>query len=265
MNADGSGKGNLTNHPGFDSHPTWSPDGRKVAYVSFENQGLPSIYVHELATTQREKVSSFKGINGAPDWSPRSRVPSNGHLLFVGTLAPRKNVNGLLDAYELLLSRRQDIPDLVIVGTKPDEALWKTRLKRSPLAGRVRCPGYVDRATLKALYTDALVLVMPSLDEGFGIPALEAMTIGVPVIAAARGALPEVVGDAGLLVDPLDVSALAAALERMLSDDQLRDRLSVAGRARTRRFSWRASADALIGAYGHSIERRREPANAHRH
>ena len=129
----------------------------------------------------------------------------------------------------------------------------------------VRHEGYVDERQLRKLYEEAVLLVLPSLDEGFGIPALEAMTVGVPVIASARGALPEVVGDAGLLVDPLDVSALAAALERVLRDDQLRDRLSVAGGARARRFSWRASADALTGAYAQAIERRRETANAHRH
>ena len=147
----------------------------------------------------------------------------------------------------------------------PESSQTLARLTRSPLAGHVRHEGYVDERQLRTLYEEAVLLVLPSLDEGFGIPALEAMTIGVPVIAAARGALPEVVGDAGLLVDPLDVSALAAALERVLSDDQLRDRLSVAGRARTRRFSWRASADALIGAYSQAIERRRATANAHRH
>lgn len=204
--------------------------------------------------------------NGAPDWPARPRPPATGHLLFVGTIAPRKNVDRLLTAYEQVRERRPHTPPLVLAGqSTPESSQTLARLTRSPLAGHVRHEGYVDERQLRTLYEEAVLLVLPSLDEGFGIPALEAMTIGVPVIAAARGALPEVVGDAGLLVDPLDVSALAAALERVLSDDQLRDRLSVAGRARTRRFSWGASADALIGAYGQAIERRRETANAHRH
>ena len=106
------------------------------------------------------------------------------------------------------------------------------------------------------------------LPKASGIPALEAMTVGVPVVAAERGALPEVVGDAGLLVDPLDVHALAAAIDSVLTDDQLRDRLSAAGIARAKRFSWRASVAALTGAYAEAIERRRarpgDPPDAHR-
>ena len=203
--------------------------------------------------------------NGAPDWPARARPPATGHLLFVGSLTPRKNVDRLLTAYELVRERRPQTPPLVLAGqSTPESALLLGRLTRPPLAGHVRHVGYVDERQLRKLYEEAVLLVLPSLDEGFGIPALEAMTVGVPVIAAARGALPEVVGDAGLLVDPLDESGLATALERMLSDAQLRERLSLAGGARARRFSWRASAAALTGAYAQAIERRRETANAHR-
>ena len=178
---------------------------------------------------------------------------------------PRKNVDRLLTAYALVRERRPDTPPLVLAGqATPESSQTLARLTNSPLAGHVRHEGYVDEQQLRRLYEEAAFLVLPSLDEGFGIPALEAMTIGVPVIAAARGALPEVVDDAGLLVDPLDVTALAGALERMLNDAQLRDRLAVAGAARAPRFTWRASADALIGAYAQAIERHRETAHAHR-
>ena len=204
--------------------------------------------------------------NGAPDWPARTRPPARGHLLFVGTIAPRKNVDRLLTAYEQLRERRPHTPPLVLAGqSTPESRQTFARLTCSPLAGHVQHAGYVDERQLQKLYEEAVLLVLPSLDEGFGIPALEAMTVGVPVIASARGALPEVVGAAGLLVDPLDVSALAAALDRVLSDDQLRARLSVAGTARARRFTWRASADALTGAYVQAIERRRETTRAHRH
>ena len=208
--------------------------------------------------------------NGAPDWPARSRPPTTGHLLFVGTIAPRKNVDRLLAAYALLRERRPDAPQLVLAGhSTPESGPTLARLTSQPLAGHVRHEGYVDDKRLQELYEDAVLVVLPSLDEGFGIPALEAMTVGVPVIAAARGALPEVVGDAGLLVDPLDVAALAASLERVLTDDQLRGRLSAAGAARARQFSWRASADALTGAYAQAIDCRRArlgtTAHAHRH
>ncbi len=191
--------------------------------------------------------------NGAPDWLPRSQEPSKGHLLFVGTLAPRKNVSGLLDAYELLLSRGQDIPDLVMVGTKPNEPQLKERLGRRPLAGRVRCPGYVDRPTLKALYTDAVLLVMPSLDEGFGLPVLEAMTIGVPVVSSNRGALPEVLGGAGLLVDPLNALNIAETIAQLLADNTLVQRCVERGIDQAKLFTWKASAEALCIAYQKAI------------
>ena len=205
--------------------------------------------------------------NGAPDWPARIHAPASGHLLFVGTLAPRKNVDRLLTAYAQLRERRPNVPPLVLVGrSTPESAPTLARLTRRPLAGHVRHAGYVDEHELRMLYEQAVLLVLPSLDEGFGIPALEAMTVGVPVVAATRGALPEVVGEAGLLVDPLDVSALVDAIERLLGDDQLRHRLTVAGRARARRFSWRASADALAGAYAQAIEHRRAArVDAHRH
>jgi len=191
--------------------------------------------------------------NGAPDWLPRNQEPSNGHLLFVGTLAPRKNVTGLLDAYELLLSRRQNVPDLVMVGTKPNGPQLRKRLQRQPFAGRVRCPGYVDRKTLKALYTDAVLLVMPSLDEGFGLPVLEAMTIGVPVVSSNRGALPEVLGEAGLLVDPLDALNIAEAITQMLTDNTLVKQCITRGIDQAQRFTWKASANALCVAYQKAI------------
>ena len=191
--------------------------------------------------------------NGAPDWKPRRQVPRNGHLLFVGTLAPRKNIAGLLDAYELLLKRQQGLPDLIMVGTKPDELQLSTRLQRPPLAGRVRCPGYVDRSTLKALYTDAVLLVMPSFDEGFGLPVLEAMTMGVPVVSSNRGALPEVLGEAGLLIDPLNSTTIAEAITQILTDNSLMTQCITRGIDQAKLFTWKASAEALYAAYEKAI------------
>ena len=189
---------------------------------------------------------------------------NDGHLLFVGTLAPRKNVTGLLDAYELLLTRQKDVPDLVMAGTPLDESELRTRLQRSPLAGRVRCPGYVDRPTLKALYTDALILVMPSFDEGFGLPVLEAMTIGVPVVSSNRGALPEVLGKAGLFIDPLTAVNIAETISQLLTDNVLMTQCIARGIEQAKLFTWKASAQALCAAYEkaiavHNAKRQRKP------
>ena len=202
--------------------------------------------------------------NGAPNWPARDRPPAPGHLLFVGTLAPRKNVAGLLDAYGRLVTRCPGVPDLVLAGADASapagSGAWRQRLDRPPLAGRVRRTGYVDGRALQALYAGARALVLPSLDEGFGLPALEAMTVGVPVVVSNRGALPEIVGNAGLLVDPTDGDAIAGALERLLTDDALARRCVVRGLERARAFTWRASARSLRRAYCKAIEGRVRPA-----
>ena len=107
------------------------------------------------------------------------------------------------------------------------------------------------------MYADARVLVLPSLDEGFGLTALEAMSAGVPVVASNRGSLPEVVANGGTLVDPADVEALAAALERIVSDEAAASAAGTAGLARARTFSWERSAATLRRAYADAIARRR--------
>jgi glycosyltransferase involved in cell wall biosynthesis len=195
---------------------------------------------------------------GATSWTPRPAAPEGGHLLFVGSLAPRKNVGGLLAAYARLTAGRARVPDLVLAGGAPEgaDAEWRRALDDPRLAGRVRRTGYVDAATLQSLYAGACALVLPSLDEGFGLPALEAMTLGVPVVASDRGALPEVVGEAGLLVDPTDPAALADALGRILDEPELGARCAARGPAQARMFDWRSSARTLRAAYRQAIETR---------
>jgi glycosyltransferase involved in cell wall biosynthesis len=195
---------------------------------------------------------------GAPAWPAADRYASNGPILFLGTIEPRKNVSMLLRAYAELIARRPDAPELVLAGKVSDTSSGVLDpLGRAPLAGRARHAGYVSEAEREQLYRQASMLVLPSLEEGFGMPALEAMTAGVPVVASNRGALPEVVGDAGLLVPPDDPQALAAALERMLTDAQLARRCIDRGLARARRFTWKASASRLLEAYRAAAERRR--------
>ena len=192
--------------------------------------------------------------NGAPAWTPRPRQPEPAHLLFVGTLTPRKNIRVLIDAYTQLLQKRPETPPLVLAGPPAAEsAEWRVALERPLLRGRVRCTGYLAKAELKGYYEAACALVIPSLNEGFGIPALEAMTIGVPVVAADRGALPEVVGDAGLLVDPTDPSALAEAIDRVTRDQAFAKVCVERGFVQAARYSWDASARALRQAYENAL------------
>jgi len=213
---------------------------------------------------------------GAPDWPPRAAAPEPGYLLFFGTLEPRKNVGGLLDAYERILTRpagdglgsvrlqpdRQPdvarrVPDLVIAGRATDAARpWLDRIARPPLAGRVRYIGYVDRSQRREVYAGARMLVQPSFDEGFGITVLEAMSLGVPVVAARRGALPEVAGDAALLVDPDQPDDIARGIDRLLQDERLAAECAAKGLTRTQAFSWRATARRVYETYQQAIARR---------
>ena len=195
---------------------------------------------------------------GAPDWPCRDIPRSDGYILFFGTLEPRKNVGGLLDAYERLIAAGQrGLPELVLAGTATEEARhWLERLSRAPLAGRVRHIGYVEAADRQALYAAAQMLVMPSFEEGFGIPVLEAMTLGVPVVASARGSLPEVLGDAGQLVDPDDPSSIAAAIARLLNDDGYASACAARGVLRSRRFDWDLTARLVYAVYLEATEAR---------
>jgi glycosyltransferase involved in cell wall biosynthesis len=195
---------------------------------------------------------------GAPAWPRRTEEPPAPVLLFFGTLEPRKNIDILLDAYGTLLGGGGLVPNLVLAGATPPEAApLLARAGAPPLAGHVEVLGYVDPDLRIDLYRRALLLVMPSHAEGFGIPALEAMTLGVPVVAANRGALPEVVGEAGLLIDPDDAGALAHVLGRVIADRPLRDRLRDAGWRQAQRFQWSHSAARARAAWALAVEHRR--------
>ena len=193
--------------------------------------------------------------NGAPSWSKRLRYPADGHILFVGEITPRKNIGTLINAYSQLIKKRPDAPILLLAGPViPQSAEWKTAIEEPPLRGRVICTGYLTREQLKKHYENARVLVLPSFDEGFGLPALEAMTIGVPVIVSNRGALPEVVGDAGLLVEPTRTDMLTEALERMITDNLLSNSCAEKGLLQANKYSWNASAEKLRYAYKKAFE-----------
>ncbi len=172
-----------------------------------------------------------------------------GYLLFVGVWEPRKNLPGLLDALSMLWSGGV-CPMLVIAG-RPGWLYGEvySKIQALDLESCVRfveAPGMDD---LVALYNGASALVMPSFYEGFGFPALEAMQCGTPVVVADRASLPEVVGDAGLLIDPDDPSTIAEACRRLLDDPDLGTHYRRAGIKQARTFSWRATAEKTLAAY----------------
>lgn len=199
---------------------------------------------------------------GAPEWNApadRDRQPGKRHVLFVGTLEERKNVGTLLGAYRELAARWPDVPPLLLAGrARPEASRWLAEIARPPLAGRVRYLGYVADAERRGLFDSAALFVLPSHHEGFGMPVLEAMTAGVPVIVSNRGALPEVVGEAGLVVDPDDAAALCGAMERMLTDDAFAAASAAKGLQRARQFRWAETATAALGAFERALEARRQ-------
>jgi glycosyltransferase involved in cell wall biosynthesis len=187
---------------------------------------------------------------GAPRWAPRPAPPVKGPILFMGTLEPRKNVGALLDGYAALLAQMPDAPPLWLAGGITDAAApWLAAITQPPFAGRVRHLGYIPADRRYDLYAQASMLVQPSHLEGFGIPVLEAMTVGVPVVVNRRGALPEVSGDAGQVVDADNAAELAAAIKRYLDDPGLARDAAARGWARARAYSWDASAATLLARY----------------
>jgi glycosyltransferase involved in cell wall biosynthesis len=210
-----------------------------LAFHFPESAGKTRVIVEGVEPTFRpgtdDEIARTRGELGAPD----------GYLLCVGTLEPRKNVGALLTAWEALRRDDEATPPLLLAGGSG----WGSRslLRRigalTPLG--VRYLGRVDDAHLIRLVQGARAFVYPSLYEGFGLPPLEAMACGVPVVVSDLSSLPEVVGDAGLTVDPRDPGALASSLKRLLADPALAADLAARARTRAATFTWDAAAAAM--------------------
>jgi glycosyltransferase involved in cell wall biosynthesis len=206
----------------------------------------------------RVQVTPF----GTPTWLARQPVaeptePEHPYFLFVGTLEPRKNLPNLLGAYARFLAELKGQrlepgrwPRLVLVGARGWRMKGLDRLLATfPYPDHLQWRDYVPAAELAILYREALALVFPSLYEGFGFPVLEAMSVGLPVMTAGRGAMAEVAGDWGLLVDPLDQAQMARTLHRLHSETTLRETLAVGGRERAARWNWQETVEATLPVY----------------
>jgi glycosyltransferase involved in cell wall biosynthesis len=195
-----------------------------------------------------------------PSQSPVARLrdkyalPSSPYILAVGTIQPRKNYSRLVAALGDLREGGLDVA-LVIAGGKGwlDTPIYES-VRAAGLEAYVKFLGYVNDADLPALYSHAAAFAMPSLYEGFGLPILEAMACGTPVVTSRVSSLPEAAGEAALLVDPTDTGALADALRRVLSDSDLRHRLIERGLRHVAPFVWERTAEQLAAAFDYALK-----------
>lgn len=179
-------------------------------------------------------------------------IPDGPYILSLSTLQPTKRLDHLIHCFARLV-KEQPISDLNLVLAGPKgwkyEKIFEMLAEHSDLKERIILTGFVDDHDLPALYSGALAFAYPSLYEGFGLPVLEAMQCGVPVITSNTSSLPEVAGSAGIMVNPKDADALCQAMLNIYGNPSLRGRLSSNALERSRLFSWRKSADETISAY----------------
>jgi len=220
------------------------PDKVEVVYCGLDEAFRP---------LDEDRVAAFRSKRGLPER----------FILFVGTIEPRKNVTRLIEAFATLrpcdpATLRPCDPatlKLVIGGAKGwfYEDVF-ARVEELGLEDKVMFPGYIPASELPLWHNAAELFVYPSLYEGFGLPPLEAMACGTPVVAANTSSLPEVVGQAGLTVDPLDVEGLAEAMRRALGDEALRQEMRERGLQRAKGFSWTKTAQETVQVYRRAME-----------
>jgi glycosyltransferase involved in cell wall biosynthesis len=175
-------------------------------------------------------------------------------LLYVGGISPHKNLSILIDAFHKIRSTSPDVK-LVLVGDYKDDPFLsaypalRSQVNDLDLAGSVIFTGFVPDVDLVEMYNAATLLVLPSLDEGFGLPAVEGMACGTPVASSDRGSLPEVLGDAGEFFDPLNVSEISSVVGSLLADREKRERLSERGLERSQLFRWERSATETLSIF----------------
>jgi glycosyltransferase involved in cell wall biosynthesis len=210
------------------------PDRIVVTYLGFDADLFNRV---PLGGSERQQVLARYGIEQP-------------YLLHVGSLAPRKNLLRLIQAYRLFLGRQRDSAlRLVLCGRTSAESQDILRTVRAPgHPGQVVVTGAVPDADLTVLYRAAAACAMPSLYEGFGLPLIEAMASGVPVMSSSASCLPEIAGDAALYFDPESIEEMSEIMERVLSCSALRDTLVARGLKRIERFSWAACARTTLGA-----------------
>jgi len=165
------------------------------------------------------------------------------YFIYLGRLTTKKNVNGLIESYNIFRKQIARPFNLFLIGTRGfDYDLIQKEIDKSVYSNEIRVLGYIPLKELPLIFAGAKALVFPSFYEGFGIPVIEAMALGCPVIASNVTALSEVVGEAGIQVDPKSFKDIAEAMEKIVSDDRLREKLRIKGLAKAKQFTWQECA-----------------------
>ena len=218
--------------------------------------------VIELLHIPPEKVRTICGVDSAFNPRPRQEILDfrrqkelpDDFILFLGTLEPRKNISTLLQAYARWQQFDPQAPPLFVAGAKGwyyQEAF--AEVERFGLENAVIFPGYIPPQELPLWYNAAKIFVYPSLYEGFGLPVLEAMACGTPVVTSRASSLPEVAGDAAILVDPLQVEALTSAMKDLWYNEGECQRLAAAGLKRAGQFNWEQTASQTLAVYREAL------------
>jgi glycosyltransferase involved in cell wall biosynthesis len=248
----------------FIRHPEWHPKDRvkhlekyclkqlsKANAIITISEFSKKEIIHLLNIDPTKIHITYPGVNSdfSPEGKRMERLPDR-YILFLGNLEPRKNLPVLLTAYQSLPRNLRDRNSLVLAGTRA----WQTNKLEKKIHllqkdEKIILTGYVPQAMLPNLYRGASLFVYPSFYEGFGLPVLEAMASGVPVITSKTTSLPEVVGDAGVLVNPYDADELKEAMIKVLEDPKIRREMSEKGPERAKLFSWEKCAKETIEVY----------------
>ncbi|MDJ0744592.1 MAG: glycosyltransferase family 1 protein [Xenococcaceae cyanobacterium MO_167.B27] len=225
-------------------------ENTKNDFCEYTNMNPDRVFVTPLAAADHfYHVKEKQLINSTIS---KYNIPQVPYILSLCTLEPRKNLSFLIQCFSEIIADNPSLElNLVLVGVNgwKNNAIFKAAGKNPDLSKRIIFTGYVPDEDLSAIYSGATAFVYPSLYEGFGLPPLEAMQCGTPVISSNTSSLPEVVGNAGITINPKDKDELCQALLNIINDSNLRDSLSKKGIARAKRFSWKKCAEETIKVY----------------
>jgi glycosyltransferase involved in cell wall biosynthesis len=259
----------------FHLHPEWYTRKARIAFNGFAaSSARKARHILTVSECSRRDIIKAYGVPASkvtavplapdPSFGPaqepahlaevrkRYRLGEE-YLLHVGSITPRRNLGRLLEAFASVRRRAPHLTLVLAGSVEPPSPPIEAAIGRSGLSGSVRVAGYVRAEDLPALYGGAAAVVCPSLYEGFGLPVLEAMASGIPVLASSTSCFPEVAGDAALLVDPTSTEAIAEGLWSVLSDVALRGRLREKGLARAAEFTWERAARGTLAVYQRAL------------